>query len=123
MYFGVILFGSNFGTLCFLDLYVYFLHQIREVFFHYFFQISFQFLALLLLLLAFLSFRCWYIWRCPTGILYCPHFFLGGGFHSFFFLLFCLNAYFFLMFQIIDLNPSFIFHCWFPVDFSLFHLV
>ena len=25
-----------FGTLCFLDLYVYFLHQIRGVFFHYF---------------------------------------------------------------------------------------
>ena len=29
---GVVLFGSNlFGTLCFLDLYVYFFHQIREV--------------------------------------------------------------------------------------------
>ena len=31
-------------TLCFLDLYVYFLHQIREVFCH-FFQIGFQFLV------------------------------------------------------------------------------
>ena len=31
---GVALFGSNlFGTLCFLDLYVYFLYQIGEVFF------------------------------------------------------------------------------------------
>ena len=39
-------------SLCFLDLYVYFLHHIREIFFHYFFQISFQFLALSLLLQA-----------------------------------------------------------------------
>ncbi|XP_054429534.1 intraflagellar transport protein 25 homolog isoform X1 [Pteronotus mesoamericanus] len=31
-----------FGTLCFLDLYVYFLHQIKEVFFHYFFRYSFS---------------------------------------------------------------------------------
>ena len=37
---GVVLFGSNlFGTLCFLDLYIYFLCQIREVYFQ-FFQIS-----------------------------------------------------------------------------------
>ena len=48
---GVVLFGSNlFGTLCFLNLYVYFLHQIREVLL--FFQISFQFLTFALLLLA-----------------------------------------------------------------------
>ena len=31
----VVIFGSNlFGTLCFLDFYVYFLHQIKRVFFH-----------------------------------------------------------------------------------------
>ena len=32
-----------------------------------YFQISFQFLALPLLLLAPLLFRCWYIWRCTRG--------------------------------------------------------
>ena len=30
-------------SLCFLDLHVHFLYQIREVFFHYFLQIGFQF--------------------------------------------------------------------------------
>ena len=39
-------------SLCFLDLHVYFLHQMREVFFHYFFKIHFQCFALSLLLLA-----------------------------------------------------------------------
>ena len=39
MYLSVVLFMSTlFGTLCFLDWYVYFLHQINEVFFHYFFN-------------------------------------------------------------------------------------
>ena len=38
-------------SLCFLDLHVYFLHQIRAVFFHYF-SIDFQFLALSIILLA-----------------------------------------------------------------------
>ena len=37
-------------SLCFLDLHVYFLHQIREVFFHYFFKQSSNFLLSLLLL-------------------------------------------------------------------------
>ena len=51
---GVCLFASIlFGALCLeIDLHVYFLHQIREVFFHYFFQIDFQFLALSLFLVA-----------------------------------------------------------------------
>ena len=50
---GVGLFASIIiETLSFLDLHVYFLHQIREAFFHFFFQIDFQFLALPLLLLA-----------------------------------------------------------------------
>ena len=44
--FGFILFG----TLNFLDLYVHFLHQVREVFCHCFFYICFQFLAVCLLL-------------------------------------------------------------------------
>ena len=34
-------------SLCFLDLYVYFLHQIRKVFFHYFFRQSSNFLLFL----------------------------------------------------------------------------
>ena len=51
--FGVGLFASIIiRTLHFLDLDVYFLHQIKEVFFHYFFLIDFQFLAFSLLLLA-----------------------------------------------------------------------
>ena len=32
---GVYLFGIIWGSLCFLDLYIYFLHQIREVFWHF----------------------------------------------------------------------------------------
>ena len=39
-------------SLCFLDLYVYFFHQVREVFCYHFFQIVFQFLALSLIFLA-----------------------------------------------------------------------
>ena len=36
---GVFLFGSDlFGTQCFPGLYVYFLYQIGEIFFHYFFK-------------------------------------------------------------------------------------
>ena len=43
---GAGLFGSIlFGTLCFLDLHVYFLHQIRKVFFHYFFKQISKFLV------------------------------------------------------------------------------
>ena len=51
MYLGVGLFSYIllWAFLFFLNLHVYFLHQIREVFFHYFFQIDFQFLALSLL--------------------------------------------------------------------------
>lgn len=36
-----------FYSICFLDLYVYFLHQVREVFYHYF-HMDFQFLTLIL---------------------------------------------------------------------------
>ena len=39
-------------SLCFLDLHVYFVHQIREVFFHFFFQIDLQYLVFSLFLLA-----------------------------------------------------------------------
>ena len=42
--FASILFGTS---LCFLDLHVYFLHQIREVFFHYFFKQISSFLLFL----------------------------------------------------------------------------
>ena len=80
-----------------------FLHQIREVICH-FFQISFQFLALSLPLLAPLWFKCWYFWRCPRSFLAYPWVFLD----SFFFLLFWFNVFFFLMFQIIDLILFFI---------------
>ena len=48
MCFGVGLFTSIlFGTLCFLDLHVYFLHQIREVLFHFFFKQISNFLLFL----------------------------------------------------------------------------
>ena len=95
--------------LCFLDFHVYFLHQIREVFFHYFFQIDFQFLALSLLLLAPLWCKYWNAWSCPRGCLYYPHFL-----DSIFFLLFWLVVFCFLIFQIIDLILSFITLLLFP---------
>ena len=46
---GVCFFGSQlvWDSLCFLDLYVYFFHQIREVFFHYFFKYISNFLLFL----------------------------------------------------------------------------
>ena len=56
--FGILIMMSGplaWDALCFSDLLIYFLHQIREVFFHYFFQIDFQLLALSLLFLPHLS--------------------------------------------------------------------
>ena len=52
MYFGVGLFGYVLWDSSVLPGLVYFFDQIKEVFFHYFFQISFQFLTLPLLLLV-----------------------------------------------------------------------
>ena len=104
---GVVLFGYNlFGTLlCFLDLYVYLLCQIREGFFYYYFSNKFliscsssspsgiQMIQMLALLEMFQS----------CLILSSFFFFLN----SCFFILLQLNVYFFLVFQIVDLNPSF----------------
>ena len=115
---GMGLFASTLvGTLCFLDLHVYFLHQIKEVFFHYFFQISFQFLALSLLLLAPLWWECRDSWIWSRGCLYYPHVF---GF--FFLVVVLIGGFSFLMFQIFDLTLSFIYSC-FPVNSFLFQLV
>ena len=85
-WFGSLCIHLVWDSLCFLDLYVNFLHQIKKVFF---FQINFQFLAPPLLLLAPLWFECWYVWKCPRGSLVYPHFF---GFFSL--LLFWLNVFF-----------------------------
>ena len=110
---GVVLFGSNlFETLYFLDLYVYILCQIRGIFLC--FQISFQYLALPLLLLAPLWFGCWYVLRCSRVFLFSPHFF------EFFFLHSVLIDYFFLMFQTVDLNPSFFPSLLVPCGFFFF---
>ena len=92
-----------FRTLWPLDLHVYFLHQIREIFFHYFFKIALQFLALSLLL--------WHPCEANVGLLEvvpeAPYTFLilkKIVFPS------CCSVFFFsfLMFQIIDLNLCFI---------------
>ena len=119
MWLGLGLFASIlFGTLCFLNLHVYFLHQIREVFLSLFFQINFQFLALSLLLLAPLWCKCSTSWSCPRGCLYCSQFL-----DSFFFLLYCVVV---LCFTYVpnhcfdsQLHPL---HCCFPVSCSLFQL-
>ena len=119
MWLGLGLFASIlFGTLCFLNLHVYFLHQIREVFLSLFFQINFQFLALSLLLLAPLWCKCSTSWSYPRGCLYCSQFL-----DSFFFLLYCVVV---LCFTYV---PNHCFdsqrhplHCCFPVSCSLFQL-
>ena len=91
-------------SLRFLDLYVYFICQIKQVFFHYFFKYVFNFLIFL--------FCFWHSYDSDVGTFGvgpgASHTILVFFFNSFFFLLFWLNAYFFLMFQIIDLNPSFL---------------
>ena len=100
---GVGLVESNLiGTLCFLDWYVYFLCQIREGFFHYFFK---QISSFLLFLFFF-----WHLYDVNVGPLevvpkaaYTIHIFLDS-----FFLLFRLVVFCFLMFQIIDLILGFI---------------
>ena len=73
---GVVLFGSIlFGTV--LSGLVYLFHLLNwGSFISLFFQISFQFLALFLLLLAPLSFKCWYVWRCPWFSLAYPCFWI-----------------------------------------------
>ena len=99
---GVGLFASIIiGTLCFLDLHVYFLHQIREVLFHYFFKYVFNFLFFFFL---------WHLYDENVGMPEAPEaaytiliFFMDS-----FFFLFWLDVFCFLMFQIIDLILSFI---------------
>uniref|UniRef100_K9IW42 Uncharacterized protein n=1 Tax=Desmodus rotundus TaxID=9430 RepID=K9IW42_DESRO len=69
------------GSMCFLDLYIYFLHLVRAVsviiFYHRFS------IPCCLLLLAPTRYECWYACSCPRGSIYYPHFL-----DSFFFLLF-----------------------------------
>ena len=84
------------------------------------FYISFQFLALPLLL--------WHAYDLDVGkfgdVPEAPYFILIF-LNSFFFLLFSLNVFFFLTyvpnFWFDSLLPPF--HCYLPVDFSLFHLM
>ena len=68
-----------------------------------FVQISFQFFALSLLLLAPLWFGYWNSWSCPRGSSVSSYFL-----NSNFFILFQLDVYFFHLFQIVDLSPSFL---------------
>ena len=109
MFLGVVIFGSNlFDTLCDSQTCMSIFFSNQGIFLSLFFQISFQFLALLCLFLASLCFRCCTFGDVPASS-YFP--FVSFFLNSCFFILFWLNVYFFLMFQIVDL------------DFSLFHLV
>ena len=95
--------GSTSLGLCFLDLYVYFLCQIKEVFFIIF---SNKFSFFLLSLFSF-----WHPYDSDVGIFKVvpeipkPIFIF---LNSCFFFLSWLNGYFYLMFQIVNLNPSFL---------------
>ena len=98
--FGVGLFASTlFGTLHFLDLHVYVLHQIRDVFCHYFFDKFSNFLLFL--------FFFWHLYEANVGPLeVVPEaaytiiisWILFSSYSS----LFILVVFCFLMFQIID---------------------
>ena len=99
-------------SLCFLYLHVYFLHQIKEVFFHYFFLIDFQFLAFSLLLLAPYGMNVGPLEVAPEAVyttLICLILFPSCsdwlGFFCLFVFYFCFCL---LMFQIIDLILGFI---------------
>ena len=103
---GMFLLGSNFfGTLSFLDfLKVYFLCQIGEVFLHYLFNNE-QIFNFLLFLFSF-----WLPCNMDVGMFNVVSdvpkpllIFLN----SCFFILFRLDIYFLLLFQIVDLSPSF----------------
>ena len=94
---------TSLGSVSFLDfLEVYFLCQIGEVF-HYFFKQVFNFLLFL--------FSFWHPYDSDVGMFkVVPEvplpllIFLNSRF----FILFWLNVYFFLFFQIIDLSPGFL---------------
>ena len=66
-----------------LDCHVYFLHQIREVFLHYFFQISYQFLSL--------PFSFWHPYDSDVGVLKLSQRFLSLS--SFFFFLILVPSF------------------------------
>ena len=91
------------GTLYFLDLHVYFLHEIREVFFHYFsnrLPISCSFSS---------PSGTPMMWMLDLLNLFQRLLTLSSSFlDSFFFLFFCMVVFCFLMFQIIDVILSFI---------------
>ena len=95
---GVGLFASILlGTLCFLDLHVYFLHQIREIIFHYFFKYISNFLLFL--------FSFWHPYDANVGIFEVVSMasYTILGFFGFFFSC-CSDWLFFAsLFQIIDL--------------------
>ena len=101
---GMCFLRSNlFGTLSFLDfLEVYFLQQIGEVLLHYLFKSVFNFL---LFLFSFCqpydsdvrTFKV--VPEVPKPLIFL---------NSCFFILFWLNVYFFLLFQILDLKPGFL---------------
>ena len=81
-------------SLCFLDLHVYFLHQVREVFCHYFFKQVFNFLLSL--------FFFWHPHDVKVGMpeVVPKDYFNYFGF--FFYLLFWLGIFYFLVFEIAD---------------------
>ena len=70
--------------------------------FSLFFQVSFQVLALVPLLLAPLWFGSWHVWRCSRVFLFFPCFFEFLFLHSV-----LVDCLFLPMFQIVDLNLSF----------------
>ena len=112
--------SSGLGLSVLPGLYIYFLHQIRELFLHDFFK-CFKFLALSFLLPASLWFKCWYVWSCPRVSL---AYLCGVFFFSFSFLLAVLIEFFFLPYVPNHWFDSrlYLLQCWFPVNFSLFHL-
>ena len=94
---------TSLDSLTFLDLHVYFLRQVGEVFLLYFFKLVFKFL--------FFLFSFWHPCDLDVGTFkVVPEFpkplLIFSS--SCFFILFQLNAYFFLLFQIIDLSPGFL---------------
>ena len=93
----------NWDSLRFLDLHVYFPHQIREVFFHHFFQIDFQFLLFL--------FSFWHPYDVNLGSVEAmpeAAYTILIFFNSCFFLFFCMVVFCFFMFRIIDLFLGFL---------------
>ena len=117
---GVVLFGSNlFGTLCAswtcMSISFTKLGKFSFIIFSSKFSISCSSSSSGTFMIKILV-----SWRCLRGFLFYPYFF----FNSLFFFLFLLNAF------CLPYVPNHCFeyqchplYCWFPVDFSLFHLM